>query len=361
MQQQQPSEPPAPSPEEVARDPFNQPPPKSQTARARSSYPGGDLIRPTDDPSVQYSEADAGGSKKPLIISAAVLLLVGIFIGFYSGLGKTSRVSLNIAIRDALIVKYEVERAGQLFNDVQSVINMALAKANKREFEPTHVDFLSAKVPGSPIKPTLFTERNYKNFDAAAVQWLMDYARTWEKLDKLIQNHRMKTKNDMAALTSSKTDFQKLLTTNYGVVFGREKNNFTANLVVIGSGAKGGKVRVQADSGTFADERTLYNPEPGDADLTSSPDKYVVPLGPNSKRGLLQSATQSHFIKYHNRLKEMAATMTKTTEVQTNLLQKLSEIGSQDPVWGGGIDVEDDVEEYIQNSAKAATAAPAGE
>lgn len=361
MQQQQPSQPPGPSPEEVARDPFNQPPPQSRTAPPRASYPGAGLIGPSEDPSIQYSAADAGGSRKPLLIVAGVILLVGIFVGFYSGLGKNSRVSLNIAIRDALIVKYEIEKASQIFNDVQSVVNMALAKANKRAFETTHIDFLSSKVQGSPIKPTLFTERNYKTFDPSAVQWLMEYARTWEKLDKLIQAHRMKTQNDMDALTASKSDFEKLLTTNYGVVFGRDKSNFVADLVVIGSGSKGGKVRVQADTGTYADDRVLYNPEPGDADLTNSPDKYVVPLGPNSKRGLLQKATQSHFMDYQNRLKEIAGTMAAAADVQTNLLQKLTEIGSQDPVWGGGIDVEEDVEEYKQKSGQAAAAQAAAE
>lgn len=82
----------------------------------------------------------------------------------------------------------------------------------------------------------------------------------------------------------------------------------------------------------------------------------MVQLGPDSKRGLLQNATQSQFMKYHNRLKEMASLMNKSTDLQTNLMQKLSEIGSQDPVSLGGIDVEDDVEEYIKNSGKSAPA-----
>jgi hypothetical protein len=120
---------------------------------------------------------------------------------------------------------------------------------------------------------------------------------------------------------------------------------------VLASGEKEGTVKVQADTGTFADERKVYNPEPGDSDLTKEPDNYVVLIGDESKMGLLQNATQSQFREYASRLNEIVDLMKSMSEVQANLLQKLSSICSQDPVSLGGIDPIEELEQYKARSS----------
>ncbi|MDJ0765753.1 MAG: hypothetical protein QNJ97_22405 [Myxococcota bacterium] len=359
MQPQEPEAPQQPSAEDVERDPFGQAAaPVVQSVRP-SFTPNEGLISASGDPSVSFSEADAGRSRLPFFLGLLAVGLIALLFGFLMGKGKSTREELNVTIRDALIIEYEVKKVANLFNEIQTVLNTALVKANKREFDTTHVGFLSQKVQGNPIKPMLFTERNYKRFDAAAVQWLMDYNQKWFRLDKLIQSHRMQTKNDETALKASGEALQKLFETSYGVVFSRNKkadNQFEANLVVFASGSKDGAVKVQAATGTYADERTLYNPEPGDGNLTKEPDKYVVTVGEVSKIGLLANASQSHFRKYQTRLKEMSDLMRGMNDLQTNLLQKLAEICSQDPVALGKIDPIAELENYKQRDGAAGSA-----
>jgi hypothetical protein len=359
MQQAEP-EPQAPD----GRDPFNEAPPRRPSYRP-SYAPDEGLIGESTDKSVSFSQADAGLSNKPLIIGAALIALVCSLVGYLGGKAYSGRVELNIAIRDARIVEYEIQKAAGLFDEVQAVLGTALNKANKREYDKNHLGYLMDKVKGNPVVQTVFTERNYKKFDIAAVQWLVDYNMKWAKLDKLIQGHRRQTQNDEKPLKATGEEFRKLLTTNFGVVFSRDSkagNAFTANLVVIGAPVEGEDdiplVQVQADTGTYPDPREVYNPEPKDTRLTEEPEKYVVSVGAQSKGGLLKNATQSHFEKYHARVKEMTDLMKSMTELQQNLLNQLSKISSQEPVGIlGGIDVEEEVSRY-KSQDKASSGMP---
>ncbi len=367
----QPSEPPQPSQEELERDPFGKAP-----ARARPSLPPGigeiGASRESLDPTVL---AAASRSKLQTIIGGAIITVVAIIIGYMSGSAVSGRVELNIAVRDARIVEWETKQATKLFDDVQTVINSALVKASKRVFDGAHLDYLGANVKGNPIPAQIFTQRNYKKFDPAAVQFLNGYYNKWDKLNGLIQDHKRKTINDEEMLTASKEAFEKLITTNYGAIFGRDQgqnNKFVSNVVVLGTVSnRGGKtfVKVQSNTGTFGIERELLNPSPDDSsskngpNLLAEPDKYVVEIGAQSKAGLLKSAEVSHFESYAMRLKEISDLMKGMSEEKQNLLNKLSSIASQEPVGflAGGIDVEDEVEEYIseRTSSQAPEAEPA--
>jgi hypothetical protein len=301
----------------------------------------------------------SGRAKTTLIYGAIAAAAIGLGLGFLLGIGISGRQELNIAIRDALIIEYELKEAGKLFNETQTVISTALTKATKRQFDQQHLAFLRSNIKGNPMKPTLLTERNYKRFDAAAVQWLVDYFKKWDKLYALIQEHRRSTEYDMKALKASGAAAQKLMETSYGVVFKRDKKlngAFVANLVVIGAG-DGTKFQVQVDTSTFADERTLYNPEGEDSELTKDPEKYLVQLGPESKGGLLANATQSHFKKYAHRLKEISDLMSGMQQNQQDLLDKISAICSQDPANFVDPDPEQSLQDYIQRVSSMAASA----
>jgi hypothetical protein len=348
-----------------ARDPFTQ----SNLPPQRPSYaPHEGLIGEAGD--VKYSSAEAGKGKMPFVIGGALLTAIALLLGYLGGKAVAGRVALNIAIRDALIIEYELKKAAKQFDEVQNMITAAFQKAAKREYHPQHLRFLTDSVKKNPIRPQIFTERNYKNFDAAAVQWLTDYYTKWDKLYDQIEDHRRSTSNDEKALKATGAEFKKLLETNYAAVFTRDtkaNNKLLANVVVIGAGEenKDGVMEydVQIDTGTFGDKRQLYSPPGEDAELTKEPDKYMIEVGPQSKAGLLGNATQSHFTKYVARLRDMVDLMKGMAETQMNLRNKISEICSQEPVsFLGGIDVEEEVAEYIERDKKAPTeAAPAPE
>lgn len=341
------------------RDPFGGSAGSSGAPQRRHSYGPTDLIGESTDPNVKFSEKEAGRSRLPLILGIAGGALLVLFIGYLGGKALSGRVALNIAIRDALIVDYEVRKAAKLTSETQAAVNAAAAKAAKRQYDPNHIEFLTNNVKGNPIKPQIFTERNYKNFDASAVQWLTEYYREWDKLYTLIEEHRRMTRNDEDALKASREQFQKLLTTSYGVVFNREsreENKLVANLVVLSAG-KGDKVKVQAATGSFADERILYNPEGEDSSFSKEPEKYVIEVSQQSKGGLLAKASQSQFQDYAGRLKGLSDIVNKMDQLQTDLLNKLAEIRSQEPVALGGIDPIEDFEEYKKNDSASAGAA----
>ncbi len=359
----EPAAPAGPSPEAVARDPFGadaQPP-------GHASYVADDgLIRESLDPSVKFSASEAGKSRKPIMIAAVVIALIGVGVGYMGGKAVSGRIALNIAIRDALITEYEIKQAASLFDELQIVLNTALSAAAKREYDSVHMGFVNEKIKGNPVPTTLFTERNYKNFDAAAVHWLTDYYNKWGKLDGLIQVHRRKTANDEKILTASKKKLMALLQTPYGVVFSRDKKankRFTADVVVLGNcDTKKGKTMcgVQVAPGTLGDERELFNPSPeGEnvSELAEKPTSFVAVLGDNSKKGLMKNASQSHFDEYIARLQEMSKLMAAMSKTQEDLLNKMSAICSQDPVSGTGVDPEAERDDYIQKRKRAIAAA----
>ena len=356
MQQPEPAAPAQPVIQQDDRDPFGQ---ASAPARTPSMAP---MMMPvTNEVSIEDAPLMNEKSRKTLLMAVSIVAVVAIGMGFLLGNGVSGRRELNIAIRDALIVEYELKEAGKLFSETQTVISNALIMAGKKEFDDGHLNFLKSNITGNPLKPQLLTERNYKKFDAAAVQWLIDYYKKWDELYGLIQEHRRATEYDMKELKASKDQFVKLLQTNYGVVFKRSKEGkFYANVVVLGA-TEGSTVQVQTDTGTYAFDRTLYNPEGEDSSLTKEPEKYAVVLGDESKAGLLSNATQSHFAKYGKRLKEISDLMKTMSEVQQNLLNKLSGICSQDPAAFVDPDPEEGLTEYIEHGKSAAASAEAAE
>lgn len=366
---QQPSQPPGPSPEEMARDPFaadNLPPQRPSFVPAdQGNIAGG----------APLTEADLGAvpgkSNKIMLIGMLIVGLLSVGAGFLLGRAVGGRVALNVAIRDARIVNYELKKTALLFDETQARIGSALQDAIQKKYHPEHIKFLKEKLTGNPFNARIFTDRNYKKFDAAAVQWLNTYFNKWGELVGLVQIHCRESINDEKVLKTTGEAFKKLLTTQYGVIFSRNKQAQGAiqgDLVVLGA-PNGKNVQVQVKPGILGDERELYSSgvEAGDARFSKEPEKLVVPISDNTKaNGLLNDATQSHFKRYTKRLKQMADLMKTMRETETNLKNKVSEIASQEPVSLGGFDVDAEVAEYKEkdkkNDAKAAAeAAPVRE
>jgi hypothetical protein len=320
------------------------------------------MIFATEETSIEDAPMMSAKSRKTMMYAALFAIVAGLAIGYLLGTGVQHRRELNIAIRDALIIEYELKQAGDLFNELQTMVSTALTKAARREYDPQHLEFMRSRIQGSPLKPQLLTERNYKTFDMAAVNWLMDYYKKWDALDSLIQTHRRKTQADEAAIKDAEKNAAKLMQTNFGIVFMRDEQQnkkLVGNVVVLGA-VDGSTVQVQQDTGTYASERTLYNPEGEDCELSKEPDKYVVEVGMQSKGGLLGNATQSHFVAYSMRLKDINDLMKGMTELQQNLLDKISRISSQDPAPFADPDPEEAFEDYkthIKNIEAAAAAA----
>lgn len=339
--------------QQISRDPFAaSSAPTPAAAPAAASF-----APPAVDTGPAFSDAQAGKSNKPLIIIAAVLGVIFFGIGYGSGLAVNQRGMLNKVLRDAWIVQYEMQQLRDKHGEVQGMVNTALADARQKKFHKAHVDFLSQKVNGNPFDARLFTDRNYKTLNPLVVQMMANLHRNWGKLSALIAEHRAATDIDEKTLTVAGAEFKKLLQTNYGVIFSRNKEaggQLQGNIVVLGA-SDGDKIKIQTKAGSYTDERKLYNPEGADEKLAESPAEYVIPIGAQSKKTILQNATQSHFIAYSARLEAIAKLLKIMEEEQTNMFGPLDDNCSREPVaafTARGVDPEKEFEEYKANKGK---------
>lgn len=341
--------------QQIARDPF-------AADAAPPTRPSGFGQPDIEASGPAFSGDVAGKSNKPLIIIAAVLGILCFFMGYGGGLAVNQRGMLNKVLRDAWIIQYEMQQLRDLHGEVQGMVNTALADAQQKKFHKGHVEFLAQKVNGNPFDARLFTDRNYKTLNPLVVQMMANLYKNWDKLATMIAEHRAATNNDQKALAAAGEEFVKLLQTNYGVVFSRDKNaggQLTANIVLLGA-SDGDKIQISEKPGSYNDERELYNPEGADDKLTTEPTTYVIPVGAQSKKSILQNATQSHFTAYAGRLQEMAKLLKIMAEEQENMFTPLDDNCSREPVapfTARGIDPEAEFEEYKANKNKGGGAA----
>ncbi|MDD5307452.1 MAG: hypothetical protein PHU25_09040 [Deltaproteobacteria bacterium] len=324
---------------------------------------------PPPDHSVDVS-GDASGaiSRTPRMIVLGLLAVGVAFFGFNMGNAWSDRVQLNESLRDCLIVQFEVERAAKLFDELDAVINAAILRAGKHQYDPRHIEFLANNVKENPIHPQLFTERSYRSFGRPVVLNLSAYLVKWSALYRMTALHRQKTLADEAALKTFKGKFEKIFMGSYGVAFARDKkegNKLVGNVAYLGPVEQKGEKSiypVKAAPDAAGEKRELYNPseEGDDGVLSKSPGDYVVEIAPEAKSGLLAGAVRPQFDAYIRRLDEMATQMKTMRDEQTGLMRKLAELASQDPAALASPDPEAEFEDYAsQNQRGSAGAAPA--
>jgi hypothetical protein len=321
----------------------------------------------------QYDYNDPVASSMPVATSPwprRVLLAMGVvamvFIGFNLGKAWSNRIQLNGSLRDSLIVQYEVDKAAKLFDELDAVINGAIHKAGKWEYDPKHIEYLTANFKNNPMKAQLFTERSYKNFGRKASISFSNYNVKWSMMYSALNNHRIKTLADEAVLKEFKAKLMGNLEANYGVLFKRGGSDLLASVTYIGKPAeKNGKVSIPIGDSPNPKEgetREVYAPSPeGDEGaLTKEPEKYVVVLAPQAKMGLLTGQGKARFNDYVIRLEDLRGKAKMMRDEQTSLVRMLAELASQEPAAVAPPDPEAEFKDYVIQDQKAAPAAVAG-
>jgi hypothetical protein len=321
---------------------------------------------------VDYSDGATAGmpgatSRVPKMF-VLVLSVVGmLFIGFNVGKAWSNRIQLNGSLRDSLIVQYDVDKAAKLFDELDAVIAGAINSAGKWEYDPKHIEYLTANFKTNPIKPQIFTERSYRNFGKKAATSLSNYNVKWSMMFQAINVHRERTLADEPILRDFKTKLMGTLEANYGVLFKRSGKDLLASVMYVGMPAaeKNGKVSLPIGSSPApkgGETREVYAPAPeGDeGSLTKEPEKYVVAIAPQAKTGLLAGQGKAQFNEYVMRLEDLKMKAKMMRDEQTSLQRMLAELASQDPAAVAPPDVEAEFKDYIIQDQKAAPAAEAG-
>ena len=318
-----------------------------------------------------YSDGAAAGmpgasSRVPRMV-VLVLALVGlVFVGFNMGKAWNNRVQLNESLRDSLIVQYEIDRSAKLFDELDAVINGAIHKAGKWEYDPKHIEYLDANFKANPIKPQIFTERAYRNFGKKAAASLSNYGVKWSMLFHALSTHREQTLADEAVLKSFKDKLMGNIAANYGILFKRSGKDLVASVTYVGSkpGQKDGKVTLPVGSSPNpkdGETREVYAP-PAEGDegaLTKDPEKYVVVIAPQAKTGLLTGQGKAAFNEYVVRLEDLRGKAKMMRDEQTSLTRMINELASQEPAAVAPPDSEAEFKDYVIQDQKGAPAAEA--
>jgi hypothetical protein len=313
---------------EPAPEPVIQTDPHDPFGKAASGSPQqvDQFIMPSvADMYADNAPAPASINKKKVIINFAILSAVGIVLGVIFGTAASSCRARNVGIRDAMIVDYELKDNAKLFNEMQSAIDAAVAKASRNEVDEAHIAFLTEKIFGSPVKPGIINERDFKKFGSDCMKWMAEYTTSWDRLYALIREHRMESRNDMDALKASKNAL------DYGTIFKFDNDgNLSASLGVLGA-LVGNQMQVQSDTGSRPLKRELYSVQAEEKGLLKDkqPSDYVVKVGDASKNGLLKNSSEPHFVRYVKRLKTIADLIKSMAEMQKNLLAKFDEFSRE--------------------------------
>jgi hypothetical protein len=338
---------------------------------ARPSVPplGSSMTAPP--PLVDYTpDPMTGGmpvatSSLPQKVVLGMLGVAMLFFGYNIGKAWSNRVQLNESLRDSLIVQYEVDKAVKLFDELDAVINGAVMRANKYQYDAKHLEYLAANVSTSPIKPQVFTERSYRNFGHKAASTLSSYGMKWQGLVYAVNEHLKKTRADAELLSGLSDKLKSVMKESYGVTFQRQGDKFLSNVVYLGKPQeKKGKalLPVGLTPSPTDDLREAFNPpadEGDDGALTKTPEAFVAVLAPEAKQGLLIGPGKDVFNSYVERLDDIRGKMKLMRDDQTSLTRVLAGFASQNPAAIAPPDAEGEFRSYVASDAKTAGAAPA--
>lgn len=283
-----------------------------------------------------------------IIISAAVGISC-LFVGIFWGRGFSSRLIYNLSIEDGKKLYDIIQYSSKTLSDLKTKMVSAQQKANKtREVDyPLTMEMKNLAKGGGCAKDLSGNEkcilrlqdianRSYNIYRPEIVQTLFTYASQWNELLNKMEEHAIKTKNDKPALDNAKEIIKKLLQTDYGIVFTKKTDPQTneetvyGNIAIIaapiteGDYVKGFKM--QGDTGMPTVDKQLYR----GGDLLASPEDWVIPLGAESKQGLIAKQKISHFIEYQKRLQSMIELANQMDTNQKSLLISIGEIASLD-------------------------------
>lgn len=347
--------------EQARRDPF-----ATKASAGAVTYDEVAVVVPGAD-----ERALSGADERPKMSARTRGIFVGvgaglIIVGIIVGSLVAGRVEQAMKVRDARIAKIEIEKLNKVFAIVDEQITKASAAAQQGTFDRAYMKVLNENLQGNPFNPSLFTDRNYKNFEPATIDALNTYYDQWAELYSTLGTHFRRTENDEPELAASDAEYAKGDPLRYGVVFARneESGALLANVVVLGKKeTKDGQLtsRIQTEVGIYGDSRTYYNGKPGDAELGKAPETYVIEVAPQSEGDLLADAPKPHFEQYKARLKALADLVARMRESQQALKTAVDKIAAESaPSLLTGLDIEEDVEEYQRAAAKAAEAVATG-
>lgn len=286
------------------------------------------------------------------VMTIMVSVAVGIgclLAGMFWGRGFSSRLIYNRSVDDGIVLYDILQFSSKTLTNVRTKLVSAQQKANqKREADFALAKELKtfAKAQGCVtegdnetcvLRLAELANRSYNIYKPDIVQLLFTYSSQWNDFFGLLEDHASRTKNDQPALEQTAKTIEKVFMADYGVVFVSRTDPSTEMPVIYGNLAiiagpvmsKEGQVSgfsLQGAKGYPTVDKSLYTT----GDLAAEPENWVVPLGPESKEGVIAMQQISHFVDYQRRLQTMIELANQMDQNQKALLMSLGEIASLD-------------------------------
>ncbi|MBW2260339.1 MAG: hypothetical protein JRG91_00080 [Deltaproteobacteria bacterium] len=288
------------------------------------------------------AEDQKASAKRNALITAVVAIMciaVGFGIGSMLGNGCSQRKLRQLAVADGSDLYGLVQNGSKKLAEMKKAVVASRGKAAKMEFDAASIAKLkdhTKKDNPPPMGLSEVAKRNYQIYTGETVPVLFTYTSSWQELYRLVRQHVARSENDRKALKAWKGKFEKVASSNYGIIlskepFGEEAQALVGNLVLVTQPFDPSvmEYQIQFDVGTPVSED--FKPAvylEGSGDIAEEPAKWIMPLGNLSKLRLEEKA-KKRFESYNVRLMDIFDLIEAMEKNQQFLINQLGTIAAE--------------------------------
>lgn len=280
------------------------------------------------------SDAEVGkGRTYTVFIVAAVVLAVGLGVGFFGGSTYENNVIFERTVRDAQTIYGEIDGASRTVNAAQGHINAIITSAagSPAAGEAPAVNYEAIEALRALHKPfdlSAFTSKNYNALPPNTVNDLFTYAMNiqtlWRDIESLAAQALQAARREELDRTAQET--AEGANTQYGAVLARtDDGQLMGSLafLTIQEGEDGAPhVMARGTRGGQGREFQVFSGAE-DQEISSAPE-FVMLIDGQTSRGVLAEQTGA-FGLFLGKIRDLKILIDQTVEVQGRLIQAISQ------------------------------------
>ncbi|MBX3272551.1 MAG: hypothetical protein KF729_19990 [Sandaracinaceae bacterium] len=323
----------------IAAPPFAQPAPVAPIGpadpfSAAAAAPQEKVVRLEFDDRL-VADAEVGKTQTfKIAIIAAVVLVVGLMVGFFGGSTFENRKIFDRTVRDAQSIYTSINEASATITSAQRHINamVTAAAGSEAEGRAPAVDYdaiAALRALQQPFNANAFTNKNYNAFSAETVhdlfQYLMNVTQLWHEFQALAASTLAEAAREELNRTAG--ELAESATTQYGALLMRGEGGVLAGSLVFLSpvdGGQPGQVLARPSRRGPGRNMTLFSFGDGQSIEEGAAPSFVMLIDNATSRGVLADQTGA-FGRYLNDLRRIKPMVDQTVEIQGRLLTSISQ------------------------------------
>jgi hypothetical protein len=267
-------------------------------------------------------------------LAAAVL---GIAVGTAVGSTVANNQTYNQVVRDGKTIYQNVRDASGKVETAKGLVDDIAKDASGSPTEPPKVNYEAITKLADmekPFKAEDFARMQYGAFNQKTVDALFKYANKvslmWSKIGSLASSTLPKSRREVLDKAAKAAEEQE--GTKVGCVPATVEKQFVCGLVYIHGPKEGekGKVMVSSSKSGRTVSKKVYQ---GDADLSGSPEDYVIVAHPKRSKGVLGEQT-SVFTEFRREVSDLQKLASGTLKVQGRLESGVGSVATLEERFG---------------------------